>query len=102
MIFTLPSVLPPSMTIYSRLGYFCRSTERMVCSMNLSWLNEGVMTLMRGQGSLPGAGVGDTPVSSVQGQPDLSLGAGGRTEGASANSPSISSFGITAFRNCAH
>jgi hypothetical protein len=32
MISTLPSLLPPSTMMYSRLGYSCPSTERMVSS----------------------------------------------------------------------
>ena len=49
MISTDPSVLPPSMTKYSRFGYPCSRIDRSVASRNRAWLNDGVTTLMRGQ-----------------------------------------------------
>src|SRR5688572_13329838 len=51
------SVLPPSITKYSRFGYPCMITERMVSSMYFPWLKEGVTILIFGQG-LPFAIVG--------------------------------------------
>ncbi len=37
------------MMIYSRSGYPCSKTERMVSSMNWAWLYDGMTTLTRGQ-----------------------------------------------------
>src|SRR5690349_10053250 len=53
MISTLSSVLPPSTTMYSRLGYPWSSTERSVCSRYLPWLKLGVTTVMRGRVLMP-------------------------------------------------
>jgi len=41
------------MMMYSSLGYPCKSTEQMVCSMNCPWLYDGVTILTRGQDSPP-------------------------------------------------
>src|SRR5215212_11747464 len=52
MISTVPSVEPPSMMMYSRLGYPCSSTLLIVASMYRPWLNEGVTTDIFGQSAL--------------------------------------------------
>src|SRR5918993_3289598 len=52
MTSTEPSVEPPSIMMYSRLGYPCSSTLLIVASMYRSWLNEGVTTDIFGQSPL--------------------------------------------------
>src|SRR3712207_7856936 len=52
MISTVPSVEPPSIMMYSRLGYPCSSTLLIVASMYRPWLNEGVTTDIFGQSPL--------------------------------------------------
>src|SRR5262245_61808200 len=69
MISTLPSVLTPSIKMYSRLGYSWSNTERMVCSINGAWLREGVTTVIRGHAEPSGMVSGAGGVSAVQGQP---------------------------------
>ena len=71
MISTDPSVLPPSMTKYSRLGYPWSRIERSVASRNRAWLNEGVTTLTRGHGPPSGIVGGNDALPSVHGQPVL-------------------------------
>src|SRR5688572_12768417 len=44
----VPSVDPPSITMYSNSGYRCRNTLRTVHPMNRAWLYDGVTMLMRG------------------------------------------------------
>ena len=38
----------PSITMYSRFGYSCESTDRIVSSMNPPWLRDGVTMLILG------------------------------------------------------
>src|SRR5215212_6442205 len=52
MISTVPSVEPPSLMMYSRLGYSCSSTLLIVASIYRPWLNEGVTTDIFGQSPL--------------------------------------------------
>jgi hypothetical protein len=52
MISTVSSVEPPSIMMYSRLGYPCSSTLLIVASMYRPWLNEGVTTDIFGQSPL--------------------------------------------------
>src|SRR5215204_404375 len=49
MISTVPSVEPPSIMKYSRLGYPWSTTLLIVASMYRPWLNEGVTTDIFGQ-----------------------------------------------------
>src|SRR5205085_1257024 len=48
------SVEPPSITMYSRFGYCWLSTDNIVSSKYWPWLNDGVTTVIRGQGLPPG------------------------------------------------
>ena len=48
MISKLPSVEPPSTIKYSRFGYPCARTERIVCSRYFPELKTGVTRDMRG------------------------------------------------------
>src|SRR5262245_28596585 len=68
IISTDSSVLPPSIRRYSRFGYPCRSTDRIVSSRYLPWLKLGVTMLMRGQRRSPGGGA-TARVPAVQGHP---------------------------------
>src|SRR5215203_7438940 len=52
MISTVPSVEPPSIMKYSRLGYPWSTTLLIVASMYRPWLNEGVTTDIFGQSPL--------------------------------------------------
>src|ERR671912_14293 len=52
MMSTVPSVEPPSIMKYSRLGYACSTTLLIVASMYRPWLNEGVTTDIFGQSPL--------------------------------------------------
>src|SRR5690349_3054558 len=79
MISTLLSVLPPSMTTYSRFGYPCSKTERIVASRKSAWLYDGVTTVSLGQGRPVGAASGSRALSAVHGQPVLCGGGGGRS-----------------------
>src|SRR5262249_39110765 len=69
MISTEPSVLPPSMTKYSRLGYPCSRIDRSVASTKCAWLNEGVPTLTRGHTAPSGIAGGNAALATVHGQP---------------------------------
>src|SRR5207247_4904689 len=48
---TVSSVLPPSITMYSRFGYPCSKTVRIVSSINGSCWYEGVTMLKIGRAS---------------------------------------------------
>src|SRR5918993_1152290 len=54
MMSTVPSVEPPSIMKYSRLGYACSTTLLIVASMYRPWLNEGVTTDILGKSPLLG------------------------------------------------
>src|SRR4051794_28944113 len=73
----LASLLPPSITKYSRLGYPCSRTERIVSSRNSAWLNDGVTMLMRGHSARSGMQSGRRGHSLVHGQPVLPGGGDG-------------------------
>jgi hypothetical protein len=71
----------------------------MVASRNRAWLNEGVMTLMRGQ-ALPSAVVSESSrLPSVHGQPVRPAGAGGRSAKL-ARIKSASFFEISCLARC--
>jgi hypothetical protein len=63
--------------MYSRLGYPCSRTERIVSLRNWPWLKEGVRMPIRGQAELLSIVLCNCSDSSVQGQPFRSLGGGG-------------------------
>lgn len=79
MISTELSVLPPSITRYSRLGYPCKRMDRIVSSKNLAWLKDGVTMLIRGHACPSGMECNDGVLSSVHGQPCRPGGGSGRS-----------------------